>query len=269
MSYYDDENLMLMRGDNSPEVKEMQADLIKLSYTVAGSDGLPDGDFGPKTLKAVKSFQDRLEVTGMVDHATALSIRGALTTSSVPVLDIEFIESPSSSSRKGCVVDMLVIHFTAGGTLQGCVDWFKNSANRVSAHYVLGKDGRAVQMVKHAEKAWHAGKSEWKGRSNCNGFSIGIEIVNWGELKKTGDKFYCWPGEFTQEYNGAQPVMAGGKYWEPYTDAQYDMLSQLSKSIIRRHSIPHSLVVGHSDIAPGRKTDPGPHFDWDRFKGAL
>jgi AmpD protein len=103
---------------------------------------------------------------------------------------------------------------------------------RVSAHFLVRRDGALVQFVACAQRAWHAGVSAWKGRERCNDYSIGVEL------------------------EGADRV--------PYEDAQYAMLARLVRALRRRYPI--ADVVGHSDVAPGRKTDPGPAFDWPRLR---
>lgn len=106
---------------------------------------------------------------------------------------------------------------------------------RVSAHFLIRRDGALMQFVACGERAWHAGESTWRGRARCNDFSIGIELEGTDAL--------------------------------PYTTPQYAMLGRLVRALRRRYAIEH--VVGHSDIAPGRKTDPGPAFDWPRFRRML
>ena len=102
---------------------------------------------------------------------------------------------------------------------------------RVSAHFLVRRDGALVQFVPCGMRAWHAGVSRWQGRKRCNDFSVGIELEGTDTL--------------------------------PYSGAQYAILARLLKALYRRYRIRH--VVGHSDIAPGRKTDPGPAFDWSRL----
>ena len=102
---------------------------------------------------------------------------------------------------------------------------------RVSAHFLVRRDGALVQFVPCGMRAWHAGVSRWQGRKRCNDFSVGIELEGTDTL--------------------------------PYSGAQYAILARLLKALYRRYGIRH--VVGHSDIAPGRKTDPGPAFDWSRL----
>ena len=106
---------------------------------------------------------------------------------------------------------------------------------RVSSHFLVRRDGALLQFVRCAERAWHAGESVWRGRACCNDFSIGIELEGTDEL--------------------------------PYAAAQYVALARLARALFRRYGIRH--IVGHSDIAPGRKTDPGPAFDWHRLRRLL
>jgi AmpD protein len=104
----------------------------------------------------------------------------------------------------------------------------------VSAHFLIRRAGEVVQFVSTDERAWHAGASSWKGREQCNDFSIGIELEGCDE--------------------------------EAYTDQQYGALNQLLGVLTKQYpDIRHDAIVGHSDIAPGRKTDPGPAFDWSRL----
>tara|TARA_B100000315_G_C14103718_1_gene374924 strand:+ start:116 stop:409 length:294 start_codon:yes stop_codon:yes gene_type:complete len=92
-------------------------------------------------------------------------------------------------------------------------------------------------MVREEAKAWHAGKSQWDGVKNCNNFSIGIKIVNWGILKEKDGKFYCWPNKYKTESSGSSPEEVENQYWEPYADEQYDVLALLTSGIIQRHNI--------------------------------
>lgn len=111
--------------------------------------------------------------------------------------------------------------------------YFATIANlRVSAHFLIGRDGALTQFVTCARRSWHAGASSWQGRAGCNDFSIGVELEGSDDL--------------------------------PYAPAQYRVLASLARALCRRYPIVD--LVGHSDIAPGRKTDPGPAFDWARFR---
>jgi AmpD protein len=111
----------------------------------------------------------------------------------------------------------------------------ETSALRVSAHAVIRREGTITQYVPFGMRAWHAGQSEYRGRTGCNDFSIGIELE--------------------------------GTDATPYTDAQYAALATLVKALLTTYpTLSAKRIAGHSDIAPGRKTDPGPAFDWPRFR---
>lgn len=179
---------------------------------------------------------------------------------------IDWIASPYHSSRRGHPITSIIYHFTAGPSLEGTVRWFQNNPKQVSAHYVIGKDGRIVQMVPLDRAAHHAGPSSLPGcRGGVNRCSIGIEIVNWGRLTKRGDKFYTYSGRL---YAGPPPVLARGQFWEPFTEAQYGALLRLTKYLLSLYpGITH--ITGHEDIAPGRKNDPGGAFAWQWIKSGL
>ncbi|MEM6484415.1 MAG: 1,6-anhydro-N-acetylmuramyl-L-alanine amidase AmpD, partial [Pseudomonadota bacterium] len=109
---------------------------------------------------------------------------------------------------------------------------------RVSAHFLIDRLGSVTQFVSCDHRAWHAGQSSWHGRANCNDFSLGIELE--------------------------------GTDTTPYEIAQYSALALLTTALLTRYPNLHSQnIVGHSDIAPGRKTDPGPAFDWTRYRDQL
>jgi len=105
----------------------------------------------------------------------------------------------------------------------------------VSAHFLIRRDGELIQFVACTQRAWHAGESSWCGRSRCNDFSVGIEL------------------------EGTDGV--------PFEDAQYERLAALARALATKY--PGIASVGHSDVAPGRKTDPGPCFDWARYRKLL
>ncbi|MBP2196495.1 1,6-anhydro-N-acetylmuramyl-L-alanine amidase AmpD [Pantoea cypripedii] len=108
---------------------------------------------------------------------------------------------------------------------------------RVAAHCLIRRDGELVQYVSFDERAWHAGISQFEGRENCNDFSMGIELE--------------------------------GTDTQPYTDAQYATLQAVTALLMQHYPLTAERITGHSNIAPERKTDPGPAFDWERYKHAL
>ena len=161
----------------------------------------------------------------------------------------EYIPSPNCDERPAdSAVELLVIHNISlpPGVFGGdaVIDLFLNRLDpqahpyyetiatlRVSAHFFIRRDGALLQFVPCGKRAWHAGQSSWRGRERCNDFSVGIELEGADDLA--------------------------------YSDAQYECLAVLARALQARYPIAGS--VGHCDIAPGRKTDPGPLFDWRRY----
>jgi len=162
----------------------------------------------------------------------------------------EQVNSPNQDDRPDDCIDMVVIHNISlppkqyGGS--GIQQLFCNQLNpnehpyyaeiytaKVSAHFLIRRTGELIQFVACNKRAWHAGLSKWKSRERCNDFSVGIELE--------------------------------GCDFEAFEAVQYKTLNSLLKSLKETYPIQH--IVGHSDIAPGRKTDPGPYFDWDKITG--
>jgi N-acetylmuramoyl-L-alanine amidase len=137
-------------------------------------------------------------------------------------------------------VDMLVLHYTGMPTAEAALERLCDPVARVSAHYVVGEDGTIWRLVSELRRAFHAGRSCWAGESDLNRVSIGVEIVN--------------PGH---EWG-----------YRPFPEAQMAAVERLGRDVLARHSIAPHRVVGHSDIAPDRKTDPGELFDWPRLARA-
>lgn len=149
--------------------------------------------------------------------------------------------SPNIEPRKpGYRADLLLLHYTGMQSCDKAIGWLANPESKVSCHYVVAEDGRITQMVAEDMRAWHAGQSFWGGVTDINSCSIGIEIHN--------------PGH-TQGY-------------PDFPDAQMDALTRLSVDIVTRHRIPKGRVLGHSDVAPQRKIDPGEKFDWQALAAA-
>ena|SRR6185312_269145 len=164
--------------------------------------------------------------------------------------------SPHCDARpKGMTPDLIVVHgislpagefggpwidrlFTGDLPPDAHPSFRETSSLRVSAHAVVRRDGTITQYVPFGMRAWHAGHSEYNGRSGCNDFSIGIELE--------------------------------GTDQTPYTDAQYETLAILVKALLTSYpTLSAGHIVGHCDVAPGRKTDPGPAFDWPRWRRLL
>jgi N-acetylmuramoyl-L-alanine amidase len=184
---------------------------------------------------------------------------------------VSFNESPNHGGTfEQEFPDSIVIHYTAGSSLSSSVAWLKNPQAKASPHLVIGKTGEIVQLVPFNVKAWHAGKSSWKGRKGLNNFSIGIELDNAGMLEKRADGFYTHFGKLV---DNSQVVLAphkhGGpeKAWEAYTVKQMETVEQICLCL--QENYPITEIVGHDDIAPGRKTDPGPAFPMNNFRNRI
>jgi N-acetylmuramoyl-L-alanine amidase len=146
--------------------------------------------------------------------------------------------SPNFDARpNGGRVDMLILHYTGMRTAQEALDRLCDPAAKVSAHYLIDEGGTVTRLVVEEKRAWHAGISSWRGRTDINGASIGIELVN--------------PGH---EFG-----------YRRFPESQMAALEELARRILGRHPIPARHVIGHSDIAPLRKQDPGEFFDWPRL----
>ncbi|HET6757374.1 MAG TPA: 1,6-anhydro-N-acetylmuramyl-L-alanine amidase AmpD [Burkholderiales bacterium] len=166
---------------------------------------------------------------------------------------VALISSANCDERpKGAEIELLVVHNISlppgefGGP--GIIDFFTNRLDpnahpyyqtikdlKVSSHFLIRRDGEIIQFVPCAKRAWHAGVSSWRGCECCNDFSIGIELEGCDD--------------------------------QPFEAIQYEKLAELVRTL--KDVFPIRDIVGHSDIAPGRKTDPGPCFDWERFRGML
>jgi N-acetylmuramoyl-L-alanine amidase len=153
-------------------------------------------------------------------------------------LAITDLPSPNIDERP-CSVDMLILHYTGMQSARAAIDRLRDPVARVSSHYVVDEDGAIARLVPEQMRAWHAGVSYWRGRRVLNDCSIGIEIVNPG---------HEWG------YRG-------------FPDAQIAAVRALCLEILARHTIPPWHVVGHSDVAPDRKQDPGELFPWRALAG--
>jgi len=149
--------------------------------------------------------------------------------------------SPNHGPRPpGAAIDTLVLHYTGMATPGAALDRLCDPAAKVSAHYLIDEDGTLWRLVPEEMRAWHAGRAAWRGATDINDRSIGIELVN--------------PGH---EFG-----------YRAFPEAQMDVLVALCRDILSRHTIPPSRILGHSDVAPTRKADPGELFDWPRLAAA-
>jgi len=186
--------------------------------------------------------------------------------------DISFKPSPNHGVKYTAgLPDTIVIHFTAGASLNSSVASLSDPASKASAHVVVGRDGKTVQLVPFDTVAWHAGASTLGDRTGLNKFSIGIEIDNAGRLTQTasGD-FLTWFGKRVLKKDAIQGVHrneTSASWWQAYTETQIDCVFELCALLARTYPI--TAIVGHEEIAPGRKSDPGPAFPLERLRDRL
>ena len=186
--------------------------------------------------------------------------------------DTVFKLSPNQGAAfKAPNPDTLVIHFTAGASLESSAKTLSDPASKASAHLVIGRDGKIVQLVPFNTVAWHAGVSSFQGRTGFNQYSIGIEIDNAGRLNQTasGD-FLTWFGKPIPKSDAVQAMHRNeskATWWHAYTETQIERVFEVCALLVQRYGI--KFIVGHEEIAPGRKTDPGPAFPLDRLRDRL
>jgi len=160
--------------------------------------------------------------------------------------------------------DTIIMHYTAGGSVESAVSHLIDPENEVSAHLVVGREGEVVQMVPFNRIAWHAGKSQWEERVSLNQYSIGIEVVNAGYLDPVSEGFKSWFGRI---YPSSEVLKVedenGVTYWHKYTEPQLEKTFELTTALCSTFKIKN--ILGHSQVSPGRKVDPGPAFPMERF----
>ena len=178
-----------------------------------------------------------------------------------------FVSTPNVSSG-ALKPTYLVMHYTAGSSAQESISWLANPQAKASAHIVIARDGTITQMVPFNRVAWHAGKSTWKGIDGLNSWSIGIELDNPGKLaRKNGQWVSAFGGKYRDEdvleaIHKNETEKAG---WFRYPAPQMEAARQLSRLLVQTYGLKE--VIGHEDISPGRKQDPGPAFPWTDFLG--
>ncbi len=154
---------------------------------------------------------------------------------------MRIIEAPSPNfGPRRAPVDMLVLHYTGMTDMESALARLRDAQAAVSAHYLIDEDGTLYALVPEESRAWHAGLSWWRGEGDVNSRSVGIELVN--------------PGH---EFG-----------YRPFPEAQIAVLIDLARAVLVRHAIPPRNVVGHADVAPARRQDPGELFPWARLAEA-
>lgn len=180
---------------------------------------------------------------------------------------------PSSSVGGVLAAQYLVMHFTAGRDAASSIASLCNKASKASAHVVICRDGSVTQLVPFNRVAWHAGVSRWQGLEGVNRYALGIELDNAGRLDRVGSRWQAW---FKASYPDDEVLVANHKNdapgtppcgWHTYTEVQIAAALEVAGLLVGKYALRD--VLGHEDIAPGRKVDPGPDFPMASFRARL
>lgn len=187
---------------------------------------------------------------------------------------VEFIKSPFTGGALNPVPKVIVIHFTYGASARSSANWFKASGNPgSSAHVVVDRDGSVIQCVDLNVVAWHAGKSRLRTMVGMNQHAVGIELANWGYLQPGGNGWKSYTGVpivdpvLAVHKNGNPDGSTHPIGWEPYPAAQVASAVGIAQALVATYAMDE--IVGHDDISPLRKWDPGPAFDMRRFRDTV
>ena len=187
-------------------------------------------------------------------------------------LQITFKESPNQYQEGFVQPFYLIMHYTADPSFENVVSCFKDPSAQAAAHLVIDFDGSIVQMVRFDKIAWHAGtSSHWEDLKNMNYFSIGIELVNAGKLKQRADcKWINWANIIIPD---DEVVILKHKYedreagWQIYPEKQINTAIDVARALHENYSFKD--ILGHEDVRPGEKVDPGPAFPMESFKSKV
>lgn len=182
---------------------------------------------------------------------------------------VNFLDSPN---KKGIYTpSYLIMHYTAATTDTSSINWFLNKKAEASAHLLISRDGTITQFVHFNKIAFHAGESQWAGLKGMNRHSIGIELQNAGKLSKVSNKWVCpvdnkvVPDDDVIVATHKNESIQRG--WQAYTDVQLEVSIEIATTIVRHYKLKD--VLGHEDISPLRKSDPGPAFPIGSFRNRV
>jgi N-acetylmuramoyl-L-alanine amidase len=182
---------------------------------------------------------------------------------------VDFQATPNKGSK--ITPQYVIMHYTAATQAKGSISWFLNKEARASAHLLIDRDGTVTQFAPFNTATWHAGESQWNGLNGLNKFSIGIELVNGGRLARSGSSWICTVDK--KMVPEGDVVIAKHKNellesaWHAYTEYQIQVAVEIAAVLVRTYGLKD--VVGHEDISPLRKCDPGPAFPMASFRSRV
>jgi N-acetylmuramoyl-L-alanine amidase len=187
-----------------------------------------------------------------------------------PTVSRDFIAKKNKVPFGDQLPDTIIIHFTAGRSAESSAKYLADDNVQASAHIVIGRNGKVFQLAPFDIQTWHAGISNYQGRTGWNKYSIGIEIDNPGPLTKTPNGYVAW---FKDIYPEEQVVLAThrhettARFWHTFTPEQIAICEEMCLLLIGTYPI--KQILGHEEISKGRKTDPGPAFPLDKLREKL
>ena len=184
---------------------------------------------------------------------------------------VDFRGSPNQGGEYAeGALDTIIIHYTAGANAESAIETLSDTERRVSAHLVVGRDGAVTQLLLFNAIGWHAGVSQWGQREGFNQYSIGIEIDNAGQLEQKDGEYVSWFGQDYPEeevFWGVHRNQIEATPWHRFTKVQVEAVEELCRLLIAEYGLRH--ILGHEEIAPQRKIDPGPAFPLDGLRARL
>lgn len=175
---------------------------------------------------------------------------------------------PTPNKGGKYIPQYLIMHYTAATTEESAISWLVSPIAQASAHLIIGREGTITQLAPFNIVNWHAGKSSWGGLIGMNQYSIGIEMVNAGRLSKIGEKYICPVDK--REVNKDDVLLATHKnetheaLWQEYPEAQLEVSQEIASLLVKTYNLVD--ILGHEDISPIRKSDPGPAFPMKSFR---
>ncbi len=184
--------------------------------------------------------------------------------------NVSFKKTPNTSGEfKAGDLDTIILHYTAGPT-KNAINTLTNPRVKASAHLVISRDGSVTQLAPFNLITWHAGQSQYEGRIGFNNYSIGIEIENDGILQKSGNIYRAWYGATHPEEEVIEATHRNStskNFWHTYTQEQIETVEEVCRLLVETYEM--KFILGHDEIAPKRKQDPGPAFPIDRIRNGL
>ena len=182
----------------------------------------------------------------------------------------QYNTSKSSGKFQAPFPDAIVFHYTGSNGLESALKSALDKKVDLSMHLIIGRDGKIAQLLPFDAIAWHAGRSEYNGRKLYNNYSIGIHLVNAGQLNLENGSYRAWFGKTIDKNDVEQAMWPNAKqvtYWHKYTPIQIERAEQIVDLLIEKYNIRE--ILGHNEISPGRKMDPGPLFPLKEMRAQL